>query len=95
MDIKRRFPQGRGHPFGKTLRAELHRRNVHRETQRVKSRRMPCGRLPTRLFEYPLADRDDEPRFFGQRNEVVRANETDVRSIPTQQGFDTCHRAAA
>ena len=40
---------------------------------------MPCLGLTARLAQHPLADRDDQPRLFGNRNELVRKHESQGR----------------
>src|SRR6185437_13399271 len=50
--------------------------------------------LPARLFEHPAPDIGDEPRVFGDVDEIARRHEPALRVLPPQQRFDG-HDAAA
>ncbi|MNE42551.1 hypothetical protein D3C80_1366810 [compost metagenome] len=61
--------------------AQLHRRQVDRDLVRLG----PTGGLLAGLTQDPLADRQDQARLLGHRDEVRRRDVTAVLVLPAQQ----------
>ena len=55
----------------------------------------PPARLLAGLAQHPLADRDDQPRVLGERDELAGADEAVVGTVPTHQRLEAHHRLAA
>jgi hypothetical protein len=48
----------------------------------------PLFRLAAGLLQDPLSHRNDEPRLFGQRNELNRRQKALLGMLPTQQSLE-------
>ena len=76
--------QRRGHAVDEVGLLELQRRDVDRDRQRH-ARAAPARRLAHRLAEHPVAERDDETRFLGHRDESRRRHLAQLGVAPAQQ----------
>ena len=64
---------------------ELPRREVHRHGERLGAVGFPCAQVGARLPQHPFADRNDEPAFLQDRNEVRRRDDAAARMVPAQE----------
>ena len=71
---------------------ELQRRHVDRHRHR-RAGVLPRSRLAYRLFQHPVADRDDEPGLLGQRDEDGGRNLPQFRVAPPDQRLSAYHGA--
>src|SRR5439155_5822560 len=55
---------------------------------------LPAPRLAARLVEHPPADRHDEPRVLGERDEVARHEQAPAGRLPAQERLDADDDAA-
>jgi hypothetical protein len=53
----------------------------------------PGLRLPTGFAQHPVADRIDQPGFFGNVNEAIRHDQAQFRMQPADQRLDTNDQA--
>ncbi len=67
---------------------QLHRRQVDRHHADLDAARAPVGELAAGLVDDPLADRHDQPRLLGQRDEDGRCNLAELGRVPAQQRLD-------
>jgi len=54
---------------------------------------LPLTHLLTGFFEHPLANRDDQARVLGQRNEVAGWDQALVRVFPAHERLQACNAA--
>ena len=67
---------------------ELAQREVHGHHEGLEAGLAPRLVLAAGLFEDPAADRDDQPRLLGERDEVQRRHEPAGRVHPAQERLD-------
>ena len=74
-------------PQGQVVPRELLHRQIHAHGvgRGLAVRCGPALQLPARFRQYPRTDLDDDPRAFGDRNELRRRNHPALRVRPTQQ----------
>jgi hypothetical protein len=71
---------------------ELPRREVHAHREEGvagRQRGLHLQELATGGAEDPVADRDDEPRVLGHRDELVGRDDAPHRVLPSHEGFDS------
>ena len=68
--------------------AELHRRQIDRETQAGHPRRCCHTVLTTGAVQHPLGERADQADVLGQPDELGRAHHAAARMAPAQQRLD-------
>ena len=83
------FQQHRVDQPGKIAVAELDRRQIDGDLQRLR----PARRLAAGLAEHPFADLHDEPAFLGDRNEGCGRNHAALRMVPAHQRLEPDHLA--
>ena len=76
--------QHRVHEAGEVAVAELDRRQVDRDLQRLR----PGGGLAAGLAQHPFADRHDEPAFLGERDEGAGRDQATLRMLPARQRLE-------
>ena len=69
---------------GQVAVAELHRRQIDRDLQRLG----PGCRLAARLAHDPLAHRDDQPALLGERDEGAGRDHAALRMLPSNQRLE-------
>ncbi len=74
--------------------AELVRRNIDRHFAHVDALVEPGLDLAAGGEQHPVAERQDQAAFLGDRDELGRANQAALRVAPANQGFDADHLAA-
>ena len=67
---------------------ELPRRNVHANRHRRQARILPGLVLPASFAQHPVADRHDQSRLLGERNEFDRRRHAQRRMHPADQRLD-------
>ena len=66
--------------------SELPRAHVHGQLQLFRGGvALPAAQLSTRGLQHPQAYGQYEPRFFGQRNELIRGDHAALRVLPADQ----------
>jgi len=88
------FDQRRAYHRDELARLELLRRDVHRDAEAREAQRLPARALLARLAQHPLADRHDELRVLGDRQELARQHRAELRVLPAQQRLGADHAAA-
>lgn len=77
------FVQREADRFGEVSVAELDRRDIDGKFQA-----RPGARLTAGLADHPFSDRENQPGFLSQRNELIRCDKTFSRIIPAQERLD-------
>ncbi len=72
---------------------ELHGRDVHGHPWRVRALLQPSGPLQARLVQYPGPDLHNHPGLLQDRNELCRADQSQLRIPPADEGFDAAQMA--
>ena len=67
---------------------QLRHRDVDRHGDVAQALRLPVGELRARLLHHPCTDLDDEPGFFGNRDEHPGRDVAEVAAAPAQQRLD-------
>ena len=80
--------EGGEHLIGEVLEQELGGGDVDAHAQRLERRAVPAGELSDGLLEHPCADRVDQPRLLGDRDELPRGDRAARRVVPADQGLD-------
>ena len=75
--------------FDHRIHRELLRREVHRHLNVLESHIDPLLRLLARHPQDERTHRHNKPRFFGNRDEFSRRNNTAFRLVPTHERFET------
>jgi hypothetical protein len=70
-------------------------RELDADPQAVMAGIVPRFRLLTGLAQNPLADRENEAGFLGNRYEAIRSDETQLRVVPANQRFHAVGLATA
>ena len=83
--------QRRGDHLRQIAVLELARRQIHGHAEAAIAIALPLSRLPAGFAQHPLADRHDQPRLLGDRDEVLRPDQTEAGAVPAQQRFDAGH----
>ena len=66
---------------------------MHREALALVAHLLATPQLPARAVQHEIGQSDDEPRFFGNRNEGRRADRAELRVLPAGQGLEAGQRA--
>jgi hypothetical protein len=91
-----RFGDGARHAVDEIAVAELQRADVDGQRQvRGGWIFLPERKLPAGRGQYPLPDRQDQPAFFGNANELVRSDQAADRMSPADQRFGAEDTAGA
>ena len=69
------------------LGTKLHRRRIHTDLETVGNNSMPAIEPTSCFAEHPVANFDDEPRFFRQRDELCGTNHAAFWMVPAQERF--------
>src|SRR5689334_1961651 len=75
--------------------AELPRRRVDRDTERRGRLLPPSGELAQRLFDDPIADRNDEAALLQNRDERAWRNQASRRVTPAYERLDAMNAERA
>ena len=73
---------------------QLARREIQRQVPRSEAGIQPRTELLAGMRKQPGPDRTDHSRFFGERNELVWPNWTQIRVVPANKRFQTDLRTA-
>ena len=69
------------------LGTELHRRRIHTDLKPVGHDSMPASEPASCFAEHPVANFNDQPRFFRERDELCGTNHAALRMVPAQERF--------
>ena len=86
--------QGPGDGPHETRTAELHRRHIDPHLQIVMAGAVPGGELAATFAQRPVAQRLDQVRLFGDRDELPGRDPASLGVAPAHQGFDAADPAA-